>query len=130
LKIYLSGKMTGEKDYGKKLFAIAAKDLRDAGHQVYSPAEVDVQLGIDPALAVYGAENGIRRQCLRRDCDYICGQADAIVMLPNWRGSRGAIAEYHLAVAIGLEVIFWQPPATKKKKASSTKQQSHHAAVA
>jgi hypothetical protein len=130
LKIYLSGKMTGEKDYGKKLFALAAKDLRDAGHEVYSPAEMDIQLGIDPSMAVYGTSNNeIRKAALRRDCNYICSQADAIVMLPNRKESRGAIAEYYLSVAIGLEVRFWQPP-TKKKKVSSTKQQPQHAGVA
>ena len=126
--------MTGEKDYGKKLFAQAAKDLGDAGHEVYSPGEMDIKLGIDPSMAVYGTSNNdIRKAALRRDCNYICSQADAIVMLPNWKESRGAIAEYHLAMAIGLEVRFWQPQ-PKKKKASSLKktikQQQHVATVA
>lgn len=45
--------------------------------------------------------------------DYICGDllivehCDAIIMLPTWEQSRGAIAEHQLAVDIEIPIYYW-----------------------
>lgn len=93
MKIYLAGPMTGLSNLNFPAFEIAAHNLRHDGHEVFNPAELPEEIHSD------------LRECLARDFDYICRHAEAVALLPGWRNSKGATAEYHAALALGLRVI-------------------------
>jgi hypothetical protein len=114
MKIYIAGPMRGYKEFNYPAFHAAAKKLRRKGHFVFSPAEKDIErhgadisrgnLRGDENLAakLYGFD---LRQALHEDLAYICLHADAVALLPGWRASAGAMAEFHTAQALGLEII-------------------------
>lgn len=92
-------------DYGFPLFDEAAAKLRDLGHEVINPAEVDrnswpehnFSSGKPPSDFNY-------KQVLLQDLRMI-SECDAIYTLPNWHQSPGATAEVAFAKAIGLKHI-------------------------
>lgn len=115
MRIYLAGPMRGFPQFNYPAFHEAAAKLRAEGHEVFSPAERDIErhgtdIGAgnadgDEAKAV--AEHGFsRREALADDTQWICRNADAIALMSGWAYSSGARAEKALAVALGLEVIF------------------------
>lgn len=117
MKIYLAGPMTGIPNFNFPKFNAVASHLRDQGHEVFNPAERDIQRhgGIDisagnssgdPALAakVHGFS---LREALADDTAYICKEADTIAMLPGWENSKGARAEHALAFALGHQIIYF-----------------------
>ena len=89
--IYLSGGMRNLPDNNASLFALHAKKLRAKGHEVFCPPEQNV---VDV------------REAFRRDCEWLCSRADRIAMLPGWEASRGARAEWALANAIDLKIVY------------------------
>ena len=89
-RIYLSGPMTGLPDFNRPTFRAAARDLREAGHRVYNPAEFAYE-GEFPA-----------RRAFAEYCRFICLEADVIALLPGWGASVGVRAEMALAHAVGL----------------------------
>lgn len=115
MKIYLAGPMSGISEFNYPAFHAAAAKLRADGHEVFSPAEHDIEVhGVDISK---GNDNGCdkqaardhgfdRRKALKADLEFICLHADAIAMLPGWEKSRGAKAERATAIALGLEVIY------------------------
>lgn len=90
MKIYLAGPMTGLPEFNYPAFHAAAKELRDAGHEVENPAESTLPEG--STWQEY-MKDGISRLL----------HCDAIHLLPGWEASRGAMAEFIVAQAIGLE---------------------------
>lgn len=115
MRCYLAGAMRGVPLFNHPAFHAAAAKLRASGHEVFSPAErnvdlhgVDISIGNmagDEALAV--EQHGFdRRTAMADGCDYICLHADAIVLLPGWERSKGAKAERALAIALGHQVIY------------------------
>jgi hypothetical protein len=88
--------MTGLPAFNYPVFNAAAARLRAMGHTVYNPtgdmhvppADFDIR----EAFAEYTA--------------WICKDADAIAMLPDWQKSEGAYVEFALATRLGLEIIF------------------------
>lgn len=92
MKIYLSGPMRGLPHENKPTFTIWARALRESGYEVYNPGEEPDGL--------------TRRQYFHRDTEYICLHADCIAMMPGWESSEGAFAEWALARAIGLKVLY------------------------
>lgn len=93
--IYLSGPMTGYPESNYPLFHKVAAQLRAQGHRVYNPAEFSQErpFPIRRAFAAYSA--------------FICLEADTLVLLPGWRGSKGVSAERALADNCGLEIHEW-----------------------
>ncbi len=93
--VYVSGPITGVKDYRRK-FAEAAQQLLELGHVVINPAEMDsVIKGLDGVP--YGVYMNTEIRMLEA--------ADAIAMLPGWENSKGAKAEWLKAVRLGKSVI-------------------------
>lgn len=91
--LYLSGPMTGYPEFNYPLFHAKAASLREQGWGVFNPAEWPYEeVGVKGSFAKYSA--------------VICSEdCHAIYLLPGWRNSTGAMAEYHLAKAVGLEII-------------------------
>ena len=102
MRIYLAGPMRGIPQLNFPAFHLAAAKLRAEGHEVFNPAEEDEK--------VHGP-NGERcnftsRDALKRDFAWLCDHAEGIAFLPGWDDSRGAVAEFFVARALGLEFTF------------------------
>lgn len=117
MKIYLAGPMRGIKEFNFPAFHAAAAKLREVGHFVFSPAEkdnerhgTDISKGNETGDEVYASkQHGFSlREALAADLAWICAEADAVVLLPGWKNSKGATAERATAIALGLEVF--EPP--------------------
>jgi hypothetical protein len=92
MKVYISGPMTGYPEFNYPAFNDAAEHLRALGHEVLSPAEVDVLPGT--TWETY----------LRADIILLV-RSDAVAVLPGWEMSRGARLEVHIAHALGMTVL-------------------------
>jgi len=98
---YLAGPMTGLPQFNFPAFDAAAKMLRDAGHEVISPAELDDPETRKKALASpdgapgSGSHDGETwGDFLARDIKLIAdGTLDVIWVLPGWESSKGALLE-------------------------------------
>jgi hypothetical protein len=109
MKIYLAGPMRGYEAFNHPAFHRATRLLRDLGHVVFSPAEHDNSVGLDTAgtagdHAEVAAAGFSVRSLLAADLAWICGEADALVMMPGWEQSAGARAEAAVALALSLPV--------------------------
>ena len=112
MKIYLSGPMRGVPYFNFPQFIRVARDLRSMGHEVFCPAESDLEAyGPEVCNSPTGNLEDIKhitfslREALLRDCEYICKTADAVAMLPGWENSKGATAERALAIALGHQIM-------------------------
>lgn len=107
MKIYLAGPMAGIPNYNFPAFNAAAEKLRQEGHEVFNPAAKPEEAGIVTAPND-GSQLNLEklRVVLEADTRYICRHAEAIAMLPGWERSYGARAEWALANALGLKVIY------------------------
>lgn len=85
MKIYIAGKITGDKRYKAK-FAAAAKNLQAAGHVVLNPATL-------PA--------GLEQADYMRICMAMLDTADQVTFLPDYRESAGAMVEMDYCRRIG-----------------------------
>jgi nucleoside 2-deoxyribosyltransferase len=106
MKIYLAGPMRGYPEFNHPAFRAGARQLRSAGHEVFSPAEHNERLGMDTSAsdgdqAAIEAEFPLRK-LLGDDLAWICAHAGAVALLPGWEASLGAQAEAAVARALGL----------------------------
>ena len=106
MKVYLAGKMRCLPSFGAEEFRKAARVLRERGFEVVSPLEMDEAVGITvdgltgfEDLADQGFDT---RSTLMADLEAVLFDVDAVVLLPGWRGSRGALAEYATARAASI----------------------------
>ena len=100
MKIYISGKITGDSDYKGK-FARAEEKLKAAGHVVMNPAILP---------------DGFEYDEYMRICLVMLDVCDAIYLLTDWRQSEGARKEYNHAMWVGKDAIF-------EEKEEGTKEQ-------
>lgn len=111
VKVYLAGPMRGYPEFNVPAFITAAKILRTAGHEVWSPIEHDMRNGIDFTgsdgdLEAFSQATGFNlRTALAADLNWICLEADAMARLPGWEKSLGATAEVATAQALGLHIF-------------------------
>ena len=106
MKVYTAGKMRGLPSFGAEEFRKAARVLREHGFKVISPLEMDEEAGIY-VDGLTGFEDltdqGFDiRSTLANDLQVVLLDADAVVLLPGWQDSQGAIAEYAAAQAAGV----------------------------
>lgn len=93
MKIYISGKITGDPEYWLK-FEHARQVLRGQGHIVLNPA--DLPEGMSPA-------DYMRINFAMIDC------ADAVVFLQDWANSKGAMLEREYCRYIGKRTVMpWE----------------------
>jgi hypothetical protein len=98
---YICGPMTGYEDYNFPLFHAVTKILRDRGLECVNPAEVDHDgfTGHNPSYE--------HQDYLRDDITKGLLLCNAIVLLPGWTKSRGALVEFNVAVGMGFAVYYW-----------------------
>ena len=94
IKVYISGKITGDDNYIKK-FERAENMLADRGYMVINPARINKELPADTHYDAY-----------MRISMVLLFEADAIYMLDNWEDSPGANAEHALAGALRLSIMY------------------------
>lgn len=92
MKIYIAGKITGEKHYKRK-FGKVERILKQKGHSVFNPATLD-------AYPEFTWEDymSVTKAMLKR--------CNAMLLLPDWKYSKGAILEYEYAKKLGISVFF------------------------
>lgn len=118
-KIYLAGPMQNIPLFNFPRFNAIANALRGNGHEVFNPAEKDIERHGGTDISAGNATGSLDksktehkfnlRQALKEDTAYICDHADCICLLPGWEKSNGAQAEHRLAVALlseGMEIIY------------------------
>lgn len=111
MRLYLAGPMQGIPHFNFPLFNEIADRLRAAGHEVFNPAERDIERhgGVDisannltGSLVQSQTEHKFSLDdALADDTHYICKVAEGIVLLPGWEYSNGALSEWFLARALG-----------------------------
>lgn len=113
MNVYLAGPMRGYPEFNFPAFRAAAALLRADGHNVFSPAERDIERhnGEDISVGTMGilAEIEVKgfniRDAIFDDLSYIIRHADAIALLPGWEASKGVACELATAEFLDLEVI-------------------------
>lgn len=90
MKIYISGKITGDKHYKAK-FREAEKRLAAAGHTVLNPANQPV---------------GLRPADYMRVCFAMMETADVVLFLRDYQESRGAMLEWAWCQYVGKATCF------------------------
>lgn len=103
MRVYISGKMTGYKNFKTK-FDTTAEKLRndssiiatDVECQVFNPCDWDEYM-IKQELSYF--------EMLTIDLEYVT-MCDAIYMLDNWKDSLGACVELYTALNNGLFIEF------------------------
>jgi len=110
MRLYLAGPMTGIHEFNFPAFDRAAELLRDVGHTVISPADLDRAGGFDETGCT-GHEpltQSQRLQFARQDIDALL-KVDAVAVLPGWEKSTGARNETRIATMLGLKVYAYDP---------------------
>lgn len=89
MKIYISGPMTGHDNFNRAAFNKEAERLASHGHTVLNPATLP---------------DGLDERSYMDISFAMLRSADAILMLPGWKASAGASAEYHYAYKMELPI--------------------------
>jgi hypothetical protein len=112
-KIYLAGPMSGIPQFNFPAFFAAAGQLRAAGFEVVSPAEIDNSE--DKGAALSSPDGDMRNiankktwgDFLARDVKLLADTGiQGIVFLPNWQTSKGAKLEALVGLLQGFK--FWE----------------------
>ena len=109
MKIYIAGPMSGVEDFNFPLFFETEKKLKELGYEVINPAYNDGET-LEEALAMAGTPdkpNNPWSYYMRRDLPHVL-DVDALCVLPDWRRSKGASLEVHIAQALGLPIYVLQ----------------------
>ena len=89
MKIYLSGKITGDANYRQK-FGSMEKELLSYGYVVFNPAILPDGFEYEDYM----------------DLDLlILSRCDAIFLMRDWKNSPGAKREYEEAKRLGLRIL-------------------------
>ena len=91
--LYVSGPMRGIPEFNIPLFNAVSKKLREAGHNVLNPAEINDEIGHNKPISVY-----MKRDLLAIVEHNVVG----MVMLEGWQKSEGAGIEASIAKYIGV----------------------------
>lgn len=112
-RVYIAGPMTGKKWYNAPAFDQEEDFCSSLGWDVVNPVNLDRDAGFDPHDFPedhdwHSMPEGVTRGNLAdRDLPALAS-CDAIWMLPGWRESTGAMAEYHVAKWRGMEILGYE----------------------
>jgi hypothetical protein len=96
--------MRGLPRWNFDTFYHAAESFRGQGAVILSPAEHDVEQGLDPDDYPDLPEWFSLEDCMRWDLQQVCA-ADGIILLPGWQKSEGALREKQVAEWAGREIL-------------------------
>jgi len=96
MRLQLVGPMSSIENWNYPAFNEAAKCLREAGHEVFSPSET------------YGGDTSYPRTAYMRASLGALLHADAVVTLAGWESSPGSKTEVRNALALGLPVFSYE----------------------
>jgi hypothetical protein len=111
MKYYIAGPMSGIPQFNYPAFDKMADKIRDMGHEVMSPAEMDSEAVRHIAMA---SEHGNLSEFnsdstwgdfLARDVKIVADEVDGVVLLPGWTNSRGARLEAFIALTVQKPVM-------------------------
>ena len=110
--IYLSGKITGDPNYLDKFNAVAhVLRTKYSKAVVFNPAH-EFQ-GIAEKLSKSGASEEEAHDILVDMCIRMLKDCEAIAIMPDWKSSKGAIAEMDAALRKGMKILWvdedWLP---------------------
>ncbi len=116
-RIYLAGPMSNIPYFNFPAFFEAADKLKTDGHEVFNPAQSDVDNygdfwkncpkgSMDEIKVRNGGAVPNYREFLRVDLNWILDNAEAIAFLPGWEKSKGVKAEKALAECLQLKEIY------------------------
>lgn len=126
MKVYVSGPMSNLPNFNFGSFDLAARDLREREHEVFSPADHDrIQVrriygeqarpedfpgfaagditGYFEAVSS-GGEFTLDNM-LKADLDFIVNECEMFVCLPGWEKSTGARYERTVAEALNIPIV-------------------------
>jgi hypothetical protein len=109
VKIQLCGPITGIEGWNYPAFYKAADHLRSYGNEVRSPAEHDVEVGLDTLDPDSPEFQKLLDECVEWDLDQIREWADCIVLLPGWLNSKGCEGELLEAERYGKAAYEYDP---------------------
>ena len=94
MNFYLAGPMRGIPLYNLHAFSLGAYRLRQLGHQVFNPMEIDLAFhSLNPHQELEVQDFDLKA-AMCRDLEYIAGtHCEAIALLPKWAESKGAPVE-------------------------------------
>ena len=90
MRIYISGPISGVPGYYER-FDAGARAVRRLGHTPVNPARHPEGLSV--------------REYMRMDLNDLMA-SDAVLMLPGWMNSGGALVERALALYLGMEIYY------------------------
>lgn len=99
--IYIAGPMKGLPLYNFPAFDAAAAQLAGDGWTPINPAQLDRDAGFDPERDPLTP--AFLKEAMKRDLLALL-EADALVLLPGWPNSKGALAEKAVAQWRGIPV--------------------------
>jgi len=99
MRYYISGPMTGHEDANYRYFTKVCEILRKYEYNIFSPHEIPIQQSYE--------------DCIKIDIRLLTS-CDAIIMLPGWVFSKGAMLEFQVAVGLSLPVYFYNDMAELK----------------
>jgi len=97
--VYISGPMRYKEQEYYDMFNIAKKKLKDLGYDPRSPLDLGKLIddyNDDQYYEILGKALNMMLECR------------VIMMLPKWEDSNGAKIERGLAIARGMEVLYWE----------------------
>jgi hypothetical protein len=105
--------MSGIPQFNFPAFFSAAEQLRAAGFDIVSPAELDETE--DAGAAMSSPDGNISNHAsgktwadfLARDVKLIADQVQGVILLPGWERSRGARLETYISLLCGHEVLLY-----------------------
>jgi len=103
MRIFLSGPMTGLPEWNQPAFNAAAKRLRDTGHEVWNPAEIDNSSTDKPAefYMMFNFSALARPPVDPSKFSYW----DAMALLPGWEKSVNGGRERAVAGGLGIPLV-------------------------
>ena len=103
--LYLSGKMTVEPNY-REIFEFYEEVFEEEGFEVLNPVRISDAVMKELKLTQKEAFKEKYRNLFLIEAVKGMLECDIVVMLPNWKTSRGAKVEHEIAELLGMEILY------------------------
>lgn len=105
IRVFLSGPMTGIKDYNFPLFNHIAEVLRKCGYEVVNPVDICKKYKKERILSDKAVFDAMIAE--QQESEQTC---NALVLLPGWENSKGVRLELKTAIEKNMHIIQWGEP--------------------